>query len=245
MQRIAITNQKGGVGKTVTALNLAHGLARKGRKVLLVDFDSQASLTSILLKDEVEGTIYDLISAGGDPDEYIYDLSDKAGLRFLPSDSRLARIESVNDKGREALLKHNLGTLRGFEYVIIDCAPSLGLLTVNALVAAEGVIIPVKTDYLSLQGIVKINSLVDIVQGEFNKGLRILGYLPCQYDRRRVLDNEVLSIMNKRFKNVFPPIRQNISIGESPSWGQSIFEYRADSTGAKDYERLVKAVMKS
>jgi len=245
LQKIAITNQKGGVGKTVTALNLAHGLARKKKRTLLIDFDSQASMTSILFRDPVERSVYDLLTAGGRPGDYVTELQQKDGLLFLPSDSRLARIESTQAKDKGKLLSRALADLRGFDYVIIDCPPSLGLLTVNALAFAAGVIIPVKTDYLSLQGIVKINDLVEIVRDGLNPGLKIRGYLPCQYDRRRVLDNEVLSIIWRRFERVYKPIRQNISVGESPSWGKSIFEYRPGSTGAKDYDGLVREILKS
>ena len=243
-KNIAIVNQKGGTGKTLTTLNLSHGLTLQGKKVLMIDLDPQGSLTSILLRQPINKSVIDLMRGKEEPEDYIFKLQDKKNLFLLPSDSRLAKIEKEQQKGREFLLKRAMIRLKGFDFIIVDCGPSLGLLTIVALVFADHIIIPVKTDYLSLQGLVKINDLIEIVKESLNPDLKNLGYLPCQYDKRRVLDREVFSLLKKRFKNVLNPIRQNISLGESPSWGQSIFEYKEDSKGAEDYQGLVKAILR-
>jgi len=241
MVKIAVVNQKGGVGKTLTVLNFAHGLALKGKRVLMIDLDSQAALTAIHIREPIRKSLFDLLQGKGRPADYIREI--KANLFLLAADSRLARLESEQRKNKELLLKESLTGLKGYDFIILDCGPSLGILALAALTYSNYAIIPVKTDYLSLQGLIKINDLIEVVQEGPNPGLEVLGYLPTQFDKRRLLDREVISILKKKFKT-FNPIRQNISLGESVSWGKSIFEYRKRSTGAADYNRLIKTILK-
>ena len=238
--KIAIATQKGGVGRTTSALNISHKVASEGYKTLMIDLDSQASLSAIHIKETIERSLFDLLEGQGKPGDYITEIKDN--LFLLPSDSRLARIEGK----KESILRDTMAGARGFDFIVLDCPPSLGFMTTAALVYADYVIIPVKTDYLSLQGLVKINLLIDIVREDknLNPGLKILGYLPCQYDQRRVLDRQVLEVLRTRFKTIFEPIRINVNLSESVSWGESIFEYRKHSRGAQDYRKLIKAILK-
>ena len=238
MISIAIANQKGGVGKTITALNVSCGLAQKGHKVLVIDGDPQAILTSIFIKEAVRNSLYSVLKDEASIDDCVVEV--KESLFLLPADPRLARID-LEIGGLKDRLKH----VKTYDYVIIDSLPSLGDLAREYLVFAHYVLIPIKTDYLTLRGTAKILDLVSIVQEEHNPRLKVLGYLPCQYDSRRVLDRDVLGVLQKRFsKDVFKPIRQNIALAVSPSWGQSIWEYQRSSNGAKDYDRLIREILK-
>ena len=238
MNKIAVTNQKGGVGKTLTVLNAAHGLALRGYRVLMIDCDPQAALSTIYLRPPITRSMFDLLIEGGNPLDYIVEVRER--LSLLPADPRLARLEGSQG---DYSLKDRLGSLKGFDFILVDCGPSLGQLVVSVLNYVRWDIIPVKTDYFSLQALPKTHGLIEVVK-ELNPGLRILGHLPCQYDQRRILDREALLSLRRDYKAVFAPIRQNVSLAESVSWGQSIFEYRKRSTGAEDYGKLVKSIIK-
>ena len=238
MKKIAVLNQKGGVGKTVTVLNLSHGLAMQGFTTLMIDGDPQSTLSGILLQEDTDETIYPVLKGDIPARECIQEV--RENLFLLPSDPRLARFDGVT-----GILKDKLKDVKTFDYIILDGMPSLGYLTAEYLRYVDHALIPVKTDYLSLRGLLKVLDLIFIIQEERGVNLSILGYLPCQYDARRVLDRDVLEILKKRFKkDVFKPIRQNVSIAVSPSWGETIFEYQKNSYGAADYKRLVKEVIK-
>lgn len=241
MRILTTANQKGGVGKTVTALNLGQSLARKGIKTLLVDLDPQSTLTTIFIRETVEESLYDFLGGKGKAQDFIYSIDNN--LFVFPANNRLSRVEREAEEDF-TLLKKGISRIRGYDVMIIDSPPSLGVLTANALTAADFVLIPTKTDYLNLQTIISILGLAYSVQENHNQGLEILPPLPTQFDSRRVLDRQVLDLLKKRFNKVLKPIRQNVDIAVAPSWGQSIFQYSPKSKGSEDYRALVNYINK-
>ncbi len=248
---IAIANQKGGVGKTTTSVNLATGLAYLGKKVLLIDFDPQGNSSQGITKDdfEYEYSVYDVLMSDIDISIAIKNI-DIPPLSLLPANIDLAGadLEMANFKvGREKLLKDKIEVIKeDYDFILIDCPPSLGLLNTNALTAADGVLIPVQCEYYALEGLTQLLSTIRLVQRLFNPKLIIEGVLLTMFDARTKLSVEVQQEVRKHFKErVYKSfIPRNIKLSEAPSRGQSIFEYDIKSEGAKAYASLAKEVIK-
>lgn len=245
---IAVANQKGGVGKTTTSVNLAVYLADQGQRVLLVDFDPQANTTSGLGLNQGrrDRSIYHALFDGNIASEVVV-ATPHSGLLVLPATPELAaaEIELVNELGREHKLKQLIERF-DVDYVLVDCPPSLGLLTINALTAANYVLIPVQTEYYALEGVSHLLDSVERVRQALNPNLDVLGVLLTMYDRRTTLAQQVAAEVNKHFGDkVFEVvIPRNVRLAEAPSHGQPIKHYDKWSKGAKSYRNLAKEVHK-
>ncbi len=248
MRKIALANQKGGVSKTTCAVNIAGGLGKLGKKTLVIDLDPQANLTYSLgiQAHELKKTVYELLKGESSLDEVIVK---RGEIDVIPSNLDLsgAEIELSGIAGREFLLREILDGITGVEYVLIDCPPSLGLLTLNALTSATEVFIPLQTEFLALHGLSKLLQTVEIVQKRLNKDLKITGIIATRYDGRKKLNREVLEKIREHFKEekLFETmIRENVSLAEAPSFGKTIFEYKPDSYGAEDYMKLCNEILR-
>ncbi len=247
---IAIANQKGGVGKTTTAVNLAAALGVLEKKVLLVDADPQANASSGLgidIEEQPEGTYEILEGLKNAREVIIKEVS--PNLDIIPSHINLVgvEIEMVDNPNREYLLKNALEEIRDqYDYIIIDTAPSLGLITLNALTAADSVIIPIQCEYFALEGLGKLLNTIKSVQELHNPDLDIEGMLLTMYDSRLKLSNQVVEEVKKHFEDmVFDTIIQrNVRLSEAPSFGENIIEYDADSRGAINYLNLAHELIK-
>lgn len=241
----AIFNQKGGVGKTTTNINLGAFLARKGKKVLLIDIDPQGNTTSGLglVKRELGETLYDALTTDDyDLHRAVYH-TETENLDIVPASVDLsgAEVELIQVFGREILLRHAISTIKDeYDYIFIDCPPSLGLLTINALVAADGVIIPIQCEFYALEGVSQLMKTVELVRREMNRNLQITGVILSMFDGRTNLGLQVVQEVkrffgNKVFKTVIP---KNVRLAEAPSYGLSIADYDPSSRGAKAYKKL-------
>ena len=247
MKIISIFNQKGGVGKTTTVVNLAASLGSKNNKVLIIDLDPQGNSTSGLgiNKEELEFSIYDFLL---NDSELIPLQTSAKNVFILPSTSDLSgfEIEAVNIENRESLLKDKIVQFDKFDYILIDCPPSLGLLSINALVSSNSVLIPIQTEFYALEGVSQLVRTIELIKESLNPEIEIEGVLISMFDGRNNLSLDVVEevkeyFRDKVFKTVIP---RNIRLAEAPSHGMSVIDYEKSSKGAKAYLKLANEIIK-
>ena len=247
---ISVASQKGGVGKTTTTVNLSTILAKKGKKVLLIDTDPQGNATSGLgVSKDVELSVYDILIGDTEFDETLQETAIK-NLKVCPSNISLAgaEVQLVSMMSREQRLKTKLDKIKDqYDYILIDCPPSLGLVTLNAFTASDSVLIPVQCEYFALEGLGQLLNTVNLVKKHLNKNLEIEGALLTMYDARTNLSNQVVKEVKKYFedkvyKTVIP---RNVRLSEAPSYGMPITVYDPRSKGAKAYEKFAKELLKN
>lgn len=241
---IAISNHKGGVGKTTSALNVGVGLSLLKKKVLLIDLDPQSNLTESLGIEEPEHSIYDALT--GEIPLTAMKISDT--LYIVPSTIDLtgAEIELSSEIGREAILRKLLNKVKAdYDFIFIDCPPSLGLLTINALTAADEIYIPLQAEYLAFKGLSRLINVVEKVRDALNEKLKITGVIITRFSKRKILNQNIADVTGEYFKDrLFKTrIRENISLAEAPSQGKHIFDYDPKSNGAIDYMALCKEIL--
>ncbi|QCR21754.1 ParA family protein [Pontibacter sp. SGAir0037] len=236
---VAVINQKGGTGKTTTTINLGSALSKAGKKVLLVDLDPQSNLSYSLAVANPDATLADVFLGNKALKDI---LVEKDGLWVAPGSNDLVDVEIslVTQEEREKFLKKILSETKGFDYVLIDCPPSLSVLTLNALTAAQEVLVPLQMEVLTLQGLDQIMNTVNKVKKAFNPKLKIKGVVVVMFDIRRKLSQEVLEYLQENIKEkIFKSqIRLNVKLAEAPSFGKSVLDYDPSSNGAKDYKAL-------
>ena len=246
---VSLANQKGGVGKTTTTVNLGTILAKKGKKVLLIDADPQGNATSGLgVEKEVEYSTYDILVNDVKIQDAIQDTIIK-NLKVCPANMSLAgaEVELVSMMSREQRLKEKLDEVKDFfDYILIDCPPSLGLITLNAFTASNSVLIPVQCEYFALEGLGQLINTINLVKKHLNKEIQIEGALLTMYDIRTNLSNQVVKEVKKYFENkVYKTvIPRNVRLSEAPSYGMPITEYDPRSKGAKSYTKFAKEFLK-
>lgn len=248
---ISVANQKGGVGKTTTSVNLSTLLAKRGKKVLLIDADPQGNATSGVGMDKnTELSVYDLIISDEVERKDTIQKTEIKNLYICPSNINLAgaEVELVSMMSREYRMKEKLESIKDkFDYIIIDCPPSLGLITLNSFTASDSVLIPVQCEYYALEGLGQLINTINLVKRHLNKDLEVEGALLTMYDIRTNLSNQVVKEVNKYFENkVYKTvIPRNVKLSEAPSYGMPISIYDPRSKGAKSYDKFVKEFLKN
>ena len=247
---IAIANQKGGVGKTTTAINLSACLAEAGKKVLVIDLDPQGNTTSGfgLDKEELTSTVYELMLNECTIRESMYSVEDVEGLKLIPSDVNLAgaEIELLGINEKEYILKNEVDYIKDdYDFVIIDCPPSLNMLTINAMTTADSVLVPIQCEYYALEGISQLIHTIDLVQERLNENLKIDGVVFTMYDSRTNLSSDVVDTVKENlnayvYQTIIP---RNVRLAEAPSHGLPINIYDGKSAGAESYRNLAKEVI--
>jgi chromosome partitioning protein len=241
---ISLLNHKGGVGKTTSTINIGAGLVELGKKVLLIDLDPQANLSLSLGIPRQTNTIYEALR--GESELEPFTIRENLDVVMSTLDLSGAEMELINEAGREYILKELFEPIKDdYDFIIIDCPPSLGLLTLNALGASDYVYIPLQTQFLALQGLAKIKQVIDKVKFRLNKNLEIGGVIATMYDARKILNRDVVDTIKKYFgEKVFETlIRDNVSLAEAPSQRTDIFNYNRNSIGAQDYMNLCKEIL--
>ncbi len=241
---ISLLNHKGGVGKTTSAINIGAGLVELGKRVLLIDLDPQANLTISLGIPRQKFTIYEALRGESELIPYTH----KPNLDVVTSSLDLsgAEMELINEAGREYILRELINQISDdYDYVLLDCPPSLGLLTLNALTSSRYVLIPLQTEFLAVQGLAKIKQVIDKVKMRLNKQLEMSGVVATMYDSRRVLNRDVVDTIHKYFgdKVYKTYIRDTIALAEAPAQRKDIFQYNSRSNGATDYLELSKEIL--
>jgi len=244
MRKIAVINQKGGVGKTTTTVNIAAGLAKKGFKVLILDLDGQGNISTCLhLKADKD--MYNLLVERLDADQCVTKVADN--LFVIPSNETLEKAEIIlsGQPARETILKRQMEDLRGYDFVFLDCPPSLGLLNQNALLYASEAFIPVSTDFLGVNALKKMIHEIETINEIFSHECRISMIIPTMYDRRNKTCKVHLNEIKKSFNGapIADPIRINSKLKETPLAGKNIFDYAKYSRGAEDYQRLIEKML--
>jgi chromosome partitioning protein len=241
---LTLLNHKGGVGKTTSAINIGAAMVEVGKRVLLIDLDPQANLTLSLGVPRQPITIYECLRGESE----LAPFTVKQGLDVVTSSLDLsgAEMELINEAGREFILKELMDTVKSdYDYIVIDCPPTLGLLTLNALAGSDYVIIPLQTEFLAMQGLAKLKQVIAKVQARINKNLQIGGVVATMFDHRKVLNRDVVDTIDKYFGDLVfkTKIRDNVALAEAPSQGKDIFEYSRQSPGADDYLELAKEII--
>ncbi len=244
MKIISISNNKGGVGKTTSTVNIAGALQMLERNVLVIDMDHQAQATYHLGINhrDINLSIYELIKGDAGLKDVIID---RNGIGLIPSKSDLRGVEFLPIPAKEFLLQDALKGLEGYDYVLIDCPPSLGVLTLNALTCSDSIIVPLQVQFLPFHGMYNLFEGVQMVKKRLNSEIEVAGIIGTMYNAKKSINREIIEETKKRlpgklFKTM---IRENVSLQEAPSWGQTIFEYKADSNGAIDYMQLTKEIV--
>ncbi len=243
MSVISIANHKGGVGKTTTTVNLAAGLAHAGFKVLVVDLDPQANATFSLGLKKQEQTIYQVLAF---QDDIRKSIKSMGTMDIIPSSMHLAGFEKNNEVGKEFILQESLGEIKDmYDYILIDCPPSLGSLTISALTASDYALVPLQPEFLALQGMTEFIKILRTVKTRMNDQLDLLGIVITRYDHRKVLHRDVLEYVENEYTGMLfnTHIRGNISIAEAQSQGLHIFDYDVNCNGARDYAALTEEVV--
>ena len=249
MRKIAIINQKGGSGKTTTTVNLAASLAEKKRRVLIIDLDPQASTSQWFARTTVDKGLLGVFTENN-PLASVITTTETERISIIPSSSWLIGLEKAlaNEVGAETILKQKLEQLdkAAWDYLLIDCPPTLGILTINALTACDEVIVPVEARIMAVNGLVQLLQTVDIVRHRLNSNLKISGIVPCRVDSRTRHSKEVVEELRKNFSDLVykTAIRENVRLSEAPSFGKPITQYDRSSNGAVDYKALAQEVIK-
>ncbi|PID82560.1 MAG: sporulation initiation inhibitor Soj [Clostridiales bacterium] len=243
---ISVFNQKGGVGKTTVSINIAAGLSRKNKSVLLLDIDPQSNCSSGINSIEIENGIYELLSGEVGIDEVIINV--KKNLDLLPSTSDLAALplEISDETSNYDLLKNSISDISdNYDYIIIDCPPALGILSINALAASDSIIVPIQTEYFALEGVSKLIETIEMIKRGVNQKINIEGVLLNMVDSRNNLSKEVIKQVRSYFGDLVynTTIPRNVRLAEAPSYSMSIYDYDKISKGARSFKKLIKEIL--